>query len=54
MGWPQAILLGLWLIGMGIIVAKHGQPKEGRHNAIAHAVALALWSAILWWGGFFG
>lgn len=54
MNAPQIILVSLWLVGIGHTIAKHGKPREGKHDAVASSIALVIVLAILWWGGFFG
>lgn len=50
--WPQLILLSLTLIGIGVAIAKHKEPREP-YNAwtIMAATAVQLW--LLYMGGFF-
>ena len=54
MGTPQIIYLAVNLFGLGVIAAKTGQPREGKHNVL---VSGGLWCAVilplLYWGGFF-
>ncbi len=52
MGWPQIIYLTLSAIGVGFVIAKHGQPQKPI-NATAHLIGTAVVLAILYWGGFF-
>jgi hypothetical protein len=35
------IYLGLNILGLGIILAKHGQQREGKHS---------FWRAVICWG----
>jgi hypothetical protein len=53
MGWPQYAYLALTFLGLGISIAKHGEPRSPHnfgHDVIA--TALILWLLIA--GGFFG
>lgn len=36
------ILIGIQLIGFGIVLAKHGQKREGEHNAGMAFVVLCV------------
>jgi hypothetical protein len=54
LGLPQLIYLALSLVGLGIELAKHGEPKSGRHDALSSVIASGVIFGILWWGGFFG
>ncbi|QXF03598.1 MULTISPECIES: hypothetical protein [Xanthomonas] len=54
MGAAQLIYLSLVMLELGLEIAKHGEPKTGRHNAGSTIVATILILALLWWGGFFG
>ena len=53
MGWPQYTMLALYMLGIGMEWAKHGEPKTGRHNVWTTLIATALGFGILWFGGFF-
>ena len=50
---PQLIYLGLTMIGLGMIISKHGQPKEGNHNAWSSIIASIVIGYVLYLGGFF-
>ena len=52
-GIPQGILLSLYLLGLGIALAKHGQEKDEKHNFLLSLAITVLQVALLWWGGFF-
>lgn len=52
-GWPQGIYLALAFMGLGITAAKHGNPKEGKHDFWSIGLATLLSLSLLWWGGFF-
>lgn len=46
--------IGLELLGVGVVLAKHGQPKEGEYNVLTTlACCIPVW-ALLYFGGFFG
>lgn len=49
---PQLIYLGLSVLGLGVILANHGKPREP-HNFVATFIVTILVWTILWWGGFF-
>lgn len=52
-GWPQLTWLCLMLVGLGIILAKHGEREDGRYNVYrTGAITLGL-AVILYYGGFF-
>jgi len=53
MNGAQVTLLIIWALGFGLTVAKHGQPK-GNYSVWESMIAIAISSAILWWGGFWG
>ncbi|MFM9881229.1 MAG: hypothetical protein ACKVOO_12565 [Burkholderiaceae bacterium] len=53
LGWPQLILLCLWLISLGVHIAMHGQPMGAMYNGWSRLIKFALLSALLAWGGFF-
>lgn len=49
---PQIIYLGLIAVGLGVTLARHGQPREP-HNFWASSIAASLALGLLYWGGFF-
>lgn len=53
-GWPQAIMLALILVGMGSSLAKYGKPKTDSYDLIDVLVGPSLILGLLFWGGFFG
>ena len=50
--WPQYTYIGLIIFGLGIGLAKHGQPR-GPHNIVTDLIAAALVFWLLIAGGFF-
>ena len=53
-GWPQAIYLALTLLGLGVEISRHGEPKKpGRYNAVSTLIATVVVLSLLYWGGFF-
>jgi hypothetical protein len=53
-GIPQALILFLMAIGIGIHMAKHGERRIGeRYNALYAIAGNGITIALLWWGGFF-
>lgn len=52
-GIPQIIILIMFAMNLGIELAKHGEPREGKHNAVGGLIGVAINLALLWWGGFF-
>lgn len=40
-------------LGLGILLAKHGQPREDRYNVFLGLLSSALMIWLLWAGGFF-
>lgn len=53
MGWPQFIVLGLLLFGMGSAAAKYGQSKTDKYDIADVLIAPALMFFLLWSGNFF-
>ena len=54
MHWPQITMVVLGAIGLGINIARHGQPKNDTYHGGAHFLILAFEFWILYEGGFFG
>lgn len=52
MSWPQYTLAGSILIGMGISVARFGQPKTDKYDLIDLVVGPAVVVWLLYMGGF--
>lgn len=52
-GWPEGIMLALLLIGTGLQLAVHGQPRTGKVDALVTVASTCVILALLWWGGFF-
>lgn len=46
---PLVILFALSMVGMGIELAKSGQPKTGKHSFGASFVAALITYALLYW-----
>ena len=53
MGAAQIIMIVLFALGLGVTIAKHGQPK-GNYSIVEYVVDLSIYVALLWWGGFWG
>ena len=53
MNAPQILLIAWYALGLGILTAKHGQPKEGKHSFWTGLAGLMIVFGLLWWGGFF-
>lgn len=53
MHWPQVIYLAISLIGVGISLAEHGKPKEGKHSVFVTLFATVVGYVLLYKGGFF-
>ena len=51
--WPQVIWCALALLGLGIHIAKNGEPTGGRYSGWVKFIAVAITATILWCGGFF-
>lgn len=50
--YPQIIYIALSLLGVGVVTAKHGQPR-GNYSIFTTLFAEAIMVALLYWGGFF-
>lgn len=53
MGWPEYTWIALAVFGWLHEGAKHGEPKDGKHDMGIHTAALGLAIFLLWQGGFF-
>lgn len=52
MNWPQYTYLALTCVGLGMVIAKHGEPDK--HNAVSTVLTTCLVLWLLYMGGFFG
>ena len=50
---PQILMIALYMLSLGIYLAKDGEPKGGTYSFWTAFVATAIIFAILIWGGFF-
>jgi hypothetical protein len=48
------IVLALLLFGLGVAIAKDGQPRTGKYSFGWTVVASCVHCSLLYWGGFFG
>jgi hypothetical protein len=53
MGIPQLIVIVLYVLGLGISMAKHGQPIDANHSFFLKLFSTAVMLGLLIWGGFF-
>lgn len=53
-GWPEGIYLTILILGVGVAIARFGEPKKRDTYDIADVlISPAIVLALLWWGGFF-
>lgn len=50
--WNLAYLL-LMSLSLGIVLAKHGKPREDEYNFWVSLLSFAMWFFLLYKGGFF-
>jgi hypothetical protein len=50
---PQVLILLLIALDIGVVLAKHDQPRTDKYNVFVTAISHAIMVAILIWGGFF-
>jgi succinate dehydrogenase/fumarate reductase cytochrome b subunit len=53
-GIPQIIILSLYILSLGIHLAKHGTKRTGTYSFWGSLVTVIVLFALLYWGGFFG
>ncbi len=53
MGVPQICYIVIIALGLGITLAKHGEPKEDKYNFFTSLIAAAIQIGLLILGGFF-
>lgn len=52
-GWPQYVMVGLYVFSLLTDIVRDGEPKTGKHSAGVGVVAIAIAAFILTAGGFF-
>jgi hypothetical protein len=53
MNYGIVVLFMLWSLGLGMAIAKHGQPRRENYNAWITLLAILIEVGILWWAGLF-
>ena len=51
--WPQIVIVVLYAMGLGIHLAKHGEPTNVSWNVWHKLISESIGMALLYWGGFF-
>lgn len=51
--WPQLTYLAIVLIGFGITIAKHGEPRTRKYSIGEFFLVASITLLILYLGGFF-
>jgi hypothetical protein len=52
--WPQITFIVFGAIGLGIHIAKHGEPKNEHYHGGAQLILIVFELWLLYEGGFFG
>lgn len=52
MNAPQIIVIVLLALRAGVYALAHGEQRKGTYNGLAAWFGIAMWAALLWWGGF--
>jgi hypothetical protein len=50
---PQIVMICLVFLGLGMAMAKHGQPRTGNENFFVTLISAVISHAVLYWGGFY-
>ncbi|WP_161627586.1 hypothetical protein [Metaclostridioides mangenotii] len=50
---PQIILIAIYMLSLGISMARHGEEKKGKESFFTSTIAAAIQIGLLYWGGFF-
>jgi hypothetical protein len=53
MGFPQVVIIVIYVLSLGISLANHGKPREGKVNFWVALVTVVFIFLILNGGGFF-
>lgn len=49
---PQLIFIFISLVGIGLTIREHSNPRTEKHNAFSTIIGTVLTQFILYWGGF--
>lgn len=53
MGVCEIIVTALYIMSLGLYLAKDGKPKEGEYNFIEALITTIILFVLLWKGGFY-
>ena len=53
MGVCQIIVTALYMMSLGLYLAKDGKPKEGKYNFLEALIMTIIILVLLWKGGFY-
>lgn len=53
-GFPQALVMGLYVLSFAHTIKHDGEPRTDRHDAHAHGIGIMVMLCLLAWGRFFG
>lgn len=51
-GWPEGIVLAIFFLGLGVALAKDGEPRAP-YSFGGALISTAITLSLLYWGGFF-
>lgn len=49
MNWGFIVLCCVYALGLGVDIAKHGEPKTGERNALMSAIAVVVSLVLVLW-----
>lgn len=54
LGAPQIVVLAIYVCGTVMVATRHGRSREDEtYNVWHQLIGVAVWLALLTWGGFF-
>lgn len=53
-GFCQIALTALYLLSLGMHLAKHGEPRTDKYNFWAALISMGIELTLLYFGGFYG
>lgn len=53
-GFCQIVLTALYVMSIGMHLAKHGEPRDGKYNFWTALIGAAIEFTLLYFGGFYG
>lgn len=54
MNWAVYVILGIYVLNLGLNLGKHGEPKDGEYNFFTSLIATGIMMFLYYKAGLFG